>query len=116
MNNTDSLHEQEFVPEVDAASLLGANLPPPPSPMPLQPVPATVASTEFPDNPIEAMKLLPPVLAAHIQDLLAQADAEGYLRGRNEVIEATQHFDAPDDSKLSPAPFPRYNRLTIWDL
>ena len=33
------------------------------------------------------------------------------------VIEATQHFDAPDDSELTLAvPIPRYNRSSIWDL
>lgn len=119
MNNTDSHQEQEFVPEVDAASLQGAALPPSPSPLPSEPLsePAPIVAPSFPDDPEQAMQQLPPTLAAHIQDLLAQADAEGYLRGRNEVIEATQHFDAPDDSELTLAvPIPRYNRSSIWDL
>ena len=115
MNDTDSHQEQEFVPEVDAASLQGATLPPSPPPQPPEPLSAPAPS--FPDDPEQAMQQLPPTLAVHIQDLIAQADAEGYLRGRNEVIEATQHFDAPDDSELTlAAPIPRYNRSSIWDL
>ena len=115
MNNTDSIQEREFVPEVDVASLQGTNLPPPPHPLPHEPAP--VVASSLPEDPVEAMRQLPPTLAAHIQDLLAQADAEGYLRGRNEVIEATQHFDAPDDDcELPPLPIPHYNRRTIWDL
>ncbi len=112
MTNTDSHQPQEFVPEVDPASLQGVALPPPSSEaMPLG------CSPTLPDDPAEAMQQLPPSLSAHIQDLLAQADAEGYLRGRNEVIEATQHFDTSDDDcELPPLPIPHYNRRTIWDL
>lgn len=110
MNNTDSHLPQEFVPEVDPASLQGVMLPSAP-PEPLPPAPM------LPDDPAEAMRQLPPALSAHIQDLLAQAEAEGYLRGRNEVIESTQHFDNPDDDcQLAQAPIPHYNRCTIWDL
>ena len=112
MNNTDSHQPQEFVPEVDPASLQGVALPPPSSEaMPLG------CSPTLPDDPAEAMQQLPPSLSAHIQDLLAQADAEGYLRGRNEVIESTQHFDDSDDEcHLIQAPIPCYDRHTIWDL
>ncbi|MBR5727873.1 MAG: hypothetical protein IKX39_04410 [Muribaculaceae bacterium] len=112
MNDTHSHQEQEFVPEVDAASLQGATLPPSPPPVPPEPLAPTLS-----DDPEQAMKQLPAALAEHIQDLLAQADAEGYLRGRNEIIEATQHFHAPDDSELTlAAPIPRYNHSSIWDL
>ena len=116
MNNIDLLQEQEFVPEVDAASLQNATLPSPPLTPPEPSPPASAAVPELPDDPTEAMKQLPPALAAHIQVLLSQADAEGYLRGRNEVIEATQHFDTTDDCELPPARIPRYNRISIWDL
>lgn len=115
MNDTYSHQEQEFVPEVDAASLQGAALPPASPP----PEPATVPieAPALPDDPEQAMQRLPPALSAHIQDLLAQADAEGYLRGRNEVIEATQHFDTSDDDcELFPLSIPRYCRSSIWDL
>lgn len=108
MTNTDSHQPQEFVPEVDPASLQGVALSPPSS----EDILHTLSN-----DPAEAMRQLPPSLSAHIQDLLAQADAEGYLRGRNEVIESTQHFDDSDDEcHLVQAPIPCYDRHTIWDL
>ena len=43
------------------------------------------------------------------------ADAAGYLRGRNEKIEAVLH-PQPDDDEPQPTPvFPRYCRRSIWD-
>jgi hypothetical protein len=44
------------------------------------------------------------------------ADAAGYLRGRNEKIEAVLHPepDLPDESDTTPV-FPHYNRRSIWD-
>ena len=46
------------------------------------------------------------------------ADAAGYLRGRNEKIEAVMHPDPDDDGSgerdASPV-FPRYCRRSIWD-
>lgn len=43
------------------------------------------------------------------------ADAAGYLRGRNEKIEAVLH-PQPDDDAPQPTPvFPRYCRRSIWD-
>ena len=43
------------------------------------------------------------------------ADAAGYLRGRNEKIEAVLH-PQPDDDDPQPTPvFPRYCRRSIWD-
>lgn len=50
---------------------------------------------------------------AQVQELLRNAEAEGYLRGRNEKIEATQHFDR--DEEPEPAPFPTYARRSVWD-
>lgn len=123
MNNTDSHPEQEFVPEVDVASLQGVAPPPIPEDVASpalghsdQSLPAT-AGQALSADPTQAMQQLPPALTAHIQDLIAQADAEGYLRGRNEVIEATQHFDASnDDCDPTPVSFPHYDRLSIWDI
>lgn len=111
--NTQPIDEQTFVPEVDAASLQAVQLPhDSPAPAPVQ-----TPNVELPDDPKEAMKALPPALAQHISQLIAQADTDGYLRGRNEVIEATQHFDtANDDSDIAPAPIPRYVHRSIWDL
>jgi len=44
------------------------------------------------------------------------ADAAGYLRGRNEKIEAVLHPEpeAPDEAEAVPV-FPRYCRRSIWD-
>ena len=44
------------------------------------------------------------------------ADAAGYLRGRNEKIEAVLHPepDLPDESDTTPV-FPHYIRRSIWD-
>ena len=44
------------------------------------------------------------------------ADAEGYLRGRNEKIEAvlTPKPDRDDETVTTPV-FPRYCRRSIWD-
>lgn len=51
----------------------------------------------------------------HIQELILNAETKGYLRGRNENIEATQHFD--NDPELEPRPtgIPLYNRRSVWD-
>ncbi len=51
---------------------------------------------------------------SHDNDV-ANADAAGYLRGRNEKIEAVIHPE-PDDEPAQPHPvFPRYCRRSIWD-
>lgn len=118
--------EDQFVPEVDVASLQGALQEARDSPAP-QPVesqstetpaahPSSTAASALPDDPEQALRALPPTLKAHIQDLITEAEAEGYLRGRNEQIEATQHFDSSDDDcDLSPTPIPHYARRSLWD-
>lgn len=115
MNDTlpaDMAHsdERDYVPEVDCAALQAAQLDIGPSQPPAPP------------DPPQTLQQLPGELREHIEQLIAQADAEGYLRGRNELIEATQHFDsAPDgddDDDLPAQPgllFPRYARRSIWD-
>ena len=52
---------------------------------------------------------------SHDEDV-QNADAAGYLRGRNEKIEAVLHPqpDAGDESQTTPV-FPRYCRRSIWD-
>ena len=110
MNNAQPSETLDYVPEVDAQALKSAVLPQADDTTAPDVAPATATSPE------DALKRLPPEIAAHIQDLIAQADAEGYLRGRNEQIEATQHFDdTPDDTLSSAARFPVYNRRSIWD-
>ena len=51
----------------------------------------------------------------HDEDV-QNADAAGYLRGRNEKIEAVLHPqpEAGDESQTTPV-FPRYCRRSIWD-
>ncbi|MBO4871704.1 MAG: hypothetical protein J5565_06970 [Muribaculaceae bacterium] len=53
--------------------------------------------------------------AAKVQELLLNAETEGYLRGRNEKIEATQHFDVMPDDEPQPVAFPSYCRRSVWD-
>ena len=118
--------EDQFVPEVDVASLQGALQEARDSPAPQTvdsqstETPAahssSTAASALPDDPEQALRMLPPTLKAHIQDLITEAEAEGYLRGRNEQIEATQHFDSSDDDcDLSPTPIPHYARRSLWD-
>lgn len=49
-------------------------------------------------------------------DDVQNADAAGYLRGRNEKIEAVlqPQPEAPDEAQATPV-FPRYCRRSIWD-
>ena len=50
----------------------------------------------------------------HDEDV-QNADAAGYLRGRNEKIETVLH-PQPDDEEAQTSPvFPRYCRRSIWD-
>lgn len=52
---------------------------------------------------------------AHDDDV-KNADAAGYLRGRNEKIEAVLHPQADDDEQPQATPvFPRYCRRSVWD-
>lgn len=51
----------------------------------------------------------------HDEDV-QNADAAGYLRGRNEHIEAVLHPQPQDEEQAESAPvFPRYCRRSIWD-
>ena len=50
-----------------------------------------------------------------IEEMLQNAEMQGYLRGRNEKIEATQHFENDPELDLQPTGFPVYNRRSIWD-
>ena len=72
---------------------------------------------------IDAQELSPELLttlAAGItrDEDVENADAAGYLRGRNEKIEAVLHHQ-PDDESAPPEPnlatFPRYGRRSVWD-
>ena len=51
---------------------------------------------------------------AHDNDV-QNADAAGYLRGRNEKIEAVLHPEPEEETPSSSPVFPRYCRRSIWD-
>lgn len=51
----------------------------------------------------------------HDEDV-QNADAAGYLRGRNEKIETMLHPQPQDEDETQATPvFPRYCRRSIWD-
>jgi hypothetical protein len=54
-------------------------------------------------------------VSSHISEMLRNAEAQGYLRGRNEKIEVTQHFDPDPELEPQPTGIPLYNRRSIWD-
>ena len=70
---------------------------------------------------LDAASLSPELLSTiargitHDQDV-ENADAEGYLRGRNEKIEAVlpPTPDSNEETESTPV-FPRYCRRSIWD-
>ncbi len=70
---------------------------------------------------IDQASLSPEVLATlargitHDEDV-KNADAAGFLRGRNEKIETVihQHPDDEDETDSTPV-FPRYCRRSVWD-
>ena len=77
--------EDQFVPEVDVASLQGALQEARDSPAP-QTVdsqstetpaahPSSTAASALPDDPEQALRMLPPALTSHIQDLITEAEA-----------------------------------------
>ena len=50
-------------------------------------------------------------------DDVNNADAAGYLRGRNDKIDVVMRPQAPDDDEAQTTPvFPRYCRRSIWDI
>ena len=51
---------------------------------------------------------------AHDTDV-QNADAAGYLRGRNEKIEAVLQPEPEEESPQATPVFPRYCRRSIWD-
>ena len=109
------MEEQDFVPEIDAAAVqhVFSDMPPDAESGDNQ-MPLETSARRQP----QTIEDLPLALQNHIQDLLADADAQGYLRGRNEQIEATSHFDdMPDDQGTLPPgqSIPVYNRRSIWD-
>ena len=52
-----------------------------------------------------------------IEEMLLNAETQGYLRGRNEKIEATQHFDAIEEPEVPThsCGIPIYSHRSVWD-
>ena len=46
---------------------------------------------------------------------LKNAEAAGYLRGRNEKIELMNRTAEPPEAEVKPAAFPRYAKRSFWD-
>jgi len=53
--------------------------------------------------------------AMHRDEDLKNADAAGYLRGRNEKIEIVNRTAVPPEAEVKPAAFPRYAKRSFWD-
>ena len=83
-----------------------------------QPTTPPTSADETTGNPtavnLEGLSLEGDTLA-QVQELIRNAEAEGYLRGRNEKIEATQHFDHNDEPEPEPVRFPTFARRSVWD-
>ena len=74
--------------------------------------------TECLDNSTVSDELLT-TLARGIthDDDVNNADAAGYLRGRNDKIDVVMRPQSPDDDEAHATPvFPRYCRRSIWDI
>ena len=68
------------------------------------------------DNAIVSHELLSTIAQGLTHDTDVQnADAAGYLRGRNEKIEAVLHPEPEEEPAQSVPVFPRYCRRSIWD-
>ena len=72
--------------------------------------------TKHLDNEAATDELLTTLMhgITHDEDV-NNADAAGYLRGRNEKIEAVMHPQPQDDEQATTPVFPRYCRRSIWD-
>ncbi len=75
-----------------------------------------VASETAPSAPSPIDELgLDDATLDRVKELLNDAEAEGYLRGRNEKISTTQHFRPLDEAEPQAASFPHYNRPSVWE-
>ncbi|MBQ0120890.1 MAG: hypothetical protein KBT13_07200 [Bacteroidales bacterium] len=62
----------------------------------------------------EAVQMLD--LALRHDEDVKNADAQGYLRGRNENIDASIHPEQhQEDTEAAQRTFPRYTRRSVWD-
>ncbi len=70
--------------------------------------------------PLEQGRLSPNVVKLIAQAIgrdedLKNAEAAGYLRGRNEKIELVNRTASPPEAEVKPAAFPRYAKRSFWD-
>ncbi len=70
--------------------------------------------------PLEQGRLSPNVVKLIAQAIgrdedLKNAEAAGYLRGRNEKIELVSRTASPPEAEVKPAAFPRYAKRSFWD-
>lgn len=73
----------------------------------------SVSADSFPDDVVDML-----ALALRRDDDVSNAEATGYVRGRNENIDITLNnsgHDDDDDSTLHEVNFPRYVKRSIWD-
>lgn len=96
---------------------------PPPFKLPEQ----HVAESQIENSEVQAQDVAAPVpaelaalgldseVSSQIGEMLRNAEAQGYLRGRNEKIEVTQHFDPDPELDPQPTGIPLYNRRSVWD-
>ena len=89
------------------------NITPPPF-NPKQDVEVENPSQKSETNDLDALGL-DAQTQSKIAEMLKDAETQGYLRGRNEKIEATQHFDQNPELEPHPVGIPLYNRHSIWD-
>lgn len=70
--------------------------------------------------PLEQGRLSPNVVKLIAQAIgrdedLKNAEAAGYLRGRNEKIELVSRTASPPEAEVKQAAFPRYAKRSFWD-
>ncbi len=70
--------------------------------------------------PLDQGRLSPNVVKLIAQAIgrdedLKNAEAAGYLRGRNEKIELVSRTASPPEAEVKPAAFPRYAKRSFWD-
>lgn len=120
---------EEFVPEIDLSLSLGADA----TTIPVQEetAAAIVARLKLDEETAKEVKqLLEPMgevgvteelvralaTAVNHEEEVSNAEATGYLRGRNENIEAECHFSVEkNEQDLAEISFPRYVRRSVWD-
>lgn len=69
-----------------------------------------IGKGEFDDNTVSILSH-----AVNHDEEAKNAEAEGYLRGRNEKIEQVTQPASVEEAHTEPATFPRYRKRSVWD-